>query len=48
MISVRLISAETYQTAPIADLDPTFSEFKGIEIKQVPIIRVFGTTNDGK
>ncbi|KAF7990572.1 hypothetical protein HCN44_000377 [Aphidius gifuensis] len=48
MFSVRLINADSYQALPSPQLDPTFSEFRGSEIKYVPIIRIFGTTPTGK
>ncbi|XP_034939803.1 uncharacterized protein DNApol-zeta isoform X2 [Chelonus insularis] len=47
MFSVRLVSADSYQATPLPQLDPTFSEFRGAEIKYVPIVRVFGTTPTG-
>lgn len=47
-LSVRLVSADSYQCTPIPMLDPSYSEFRGSEIKQVPVIRIFGTTTKGK
>lgn len=47
MFSVRLVNADSYQATPLPQLDPTFSEFRGTEIKHVPIVRVFGTTHTG-
>ncbi|KAH0557817.1 hypothetical protein KQX54_012003 [Cotesia glomerata] len=48
MFSVRLVNADSYQATPLPQLDPTFSEFRGTEIKHVPIVRVFGTTHTGE
>jgi DNA polymerase zeta len=48
MHSVRLVCADSYQTAPIPDVDPTFSQFRGSDIKQVPVVRIFGTSPAGK
>lgn len=47
MVSVRLVTADSYQAKPLPQLDPSFSEFRGSEIKHVPVIRIFGTTADG-
>ncbi|XP_041461218.1 DNA polymerase zeta catalytic subunit-like [Lytechinus variegatus] len=48
MFSVRIVTLNYYQTSPIEDLDVTFSEFRGSEVKQVPVIRVFGSTPSGQ
>ncbi|XP_015117259.1 uncharacterized protein LOC107041289 [Diachasma alloeum] len=48
MFSVRLVTADSYQAQPLPQLDPTFSVFRGTEIKNVPVIRVFGTTPTGE
>nr|XP_054753442.1 DNA polymerase zeta catalytic subunit-like [Lytechinus pictus] len=48
MFSVRIVTFNYYQTSPIEDLDVTFSEFRGSEVKQVPVIRVFGSTPSGQ
>lgn len=47
MFSVRILTIDSYQTNPISKLDPTFSEFRGNEIKHVPVIRIFGSTLTG-
>ncbi|KAI4488484.1 hypothetical protein M0802_011590 [Mischocyttarus mexicanus] len=48
MFSVRILAIDSYQANPISDLDPTFSEFRGNEIKRVPVIRIFGPTSLGE
>ncbi|XP_046836195.1 DNA polymerase zeta catalytic subunit isoform X3 [Vespa crabro] len=48
MFSVRILTIDSYQTNPIPELDPTFSEFRGNEIKHVPVIRIFGSTLTGE
>ncbi|KAK0164996.1 hypothetical protein PV328_003555 [Microctonus aethiopoides] len=48
MFSVRLVTADSYQATPLPQLDPTYSEFRGTEIKHVPIVRVFGTASTGE
>ncbi|KYN36929.1 DNA polymerase zeta catalytic subunit [Trachymyrmex septentrionalis] len=48
MFSITLVNIDSYQASPIPELDVTFSEFRGSEIKKVPIIRAFGSTATGK
>ena len=47
MLSLRIFTINYYLINPEAELDETFSEFRRCEVKQVPIIRVFGSTTDG-
>ncbi|KAL5288058.1 REV3L family protein [Megaselia abdita] len=47
VFSVRLVVVDYYMSKPIPGLDPTSCEFRGREIKRVPVIRVFGANNDG-
>ena len=44
MFSVRLVVADHYMSSPIPELDVRYSEFRGTEVKQVPVIRIFGST----
>jgi len=48
MFSITLANIDSYQASPIPELDVTFSEFRGSEIRKVPIIRIFGSTAGGK
>lgn len=48
MFSITLVNIDTYQAFPIPEFDVTFSEFRGSEIKKVPVIRIFGSTATGK
>ncbi|CAL1675382.1 unnamed protein product [Lasius platythorax] len=48
MFSITLVNIDSYQAPPIPELDMTFSEFRGSEIRKVPIIRIFGSTVTGK
>ncbi|XP_053962620.1 DNA polymerase zeta catalytic subunit isoform X2 [Anastrepha ludens] len=48
VFSVRLVIADFYMEKPIYGFDPCYSEFRGKEIKRVPIIRVFGSSADGR
>ncbi|KAJ8682714.1 hypothetical protein QAD02_018506 [Eretmocerus hayati] len=48
MFSIRVVVADSYQANPIPDVDPTFSHFRGSEIKQVPVVRIFGITPEGE
>lgn len=47
MFSMSLITLDSYQSTPLSELDVTFSEFRGTEIKHVPVIRIFGSTPSG-
>ncbi|XP_018398536.1 PREDICTED: DNA polymerase zeta catalytic subunit [Cyphomyrmex costatus] len=48
MFSITLVNIDSYQSSPIPELDVTFSEFRGSEVKKVPVIRAFGSTATGK
>ncbi|GLH07153.1 Uncharacterized protein GBIM_12682 [Gryllus bimaculatus] len=48
MFSVRLVKADYYMSTPIPGLDARYSEFRGVEVKQVPVIRIFGSTGLGQ
>ncbi|KAK2584377.1 hypothetical protein KPH14_006763 [Odynerus spinipes] len=48
MLSIRILTIDSYQANPIPDLDPTFSEFRGSDIRNVPVIRIFGPTSTGE
>ena len=47
MFSLRIFTINYYLSKPEQNLDQTYSDFKSNEIKQVPIIRIFGTTPEG-
>lgn len=47
MFSINLVSIDSYQSAPLSELDVTFSDFRGNGIRQVPVIRIFGSTPSG-
>lgn len=46
--SVRIVDLDYYMSVPLEGLDVTYSKFRGISISQVPILRLFGCTNEGK
>jgi len=48
LISVRLVVVDHYMSEPVAGLDPLVSDFRGYNIRKVPIIRVFGSTTAGQ
>ncbi|CAD7014327.1 unnamed protein product [Ceratitis capitata] len=48
VFSVRFVIADFYMEKPISGYDPCYSEFRGKEIKRVPIIRIFGSNADGR
>lgn len=47
MFAVRIVTVDHYMSSPIPGLDPVYSEFRGSEVKHVPVIRIFGATNAG-
>lgn len=47
MVSVRIVTVEYYMCCPVPDLDITYSEFRNLEVRQVPVIQVFGSTESG-
>ncbi|XP_059350922.1 DNA polymerase zeta catalytic subunit-like isoform X2 [Daphnia carinata] len=47
VVSVRLVSADYYMSNPIPGLDIGYSTYRGLEVKKVPVIRVFGSTSTG-
>ncbi|XP_033118831.1 DNA polymerase zeta catalytic subunit-like isoform X2 [Anneissia japonica] len=48
MLSVRIVTADNYMAEPIPQLDITYSDFRGCEVKRVPVVRVFGATPTGQ
>lgn len=48
MFSISLVTLDSYQSAPLPELDVTFSDFRGTVIRHVPVIRIFGSTPFGK
>ncbi|XP_076640510.1 DNA polymerase zeta catalytic subunit isoform X1 [Colletes latitarsis] len=47
MFSVSLVTLDSYQSVPIPNMDITFSHFRGSDVRQVPVIRIFGSTPFG-
>lgn len=45
--NVRLVTIDHYISNPTDGLDSLYSEFWGIQIAKVPILRVFGSTLEG-
>ncbi|CAG9559854.1 unnamed protein product [Danaus chrysippus] len=46
--SVRIVVCDHYLTRPIPGIDVIYSEFRGSDIKQVPVLRVFGPSPGGQ
>lgn len=46
--AVRIVVLDYYMSAPIPGLDVTYSEFRAASICQVPTLRCFGSTENGK
>jgi hypothetical protein len=47
MFSLRIVTINYYMLNPEAEFDQIYSDFRRSEIKQVPILRIFGSTPDG-
>uniref|UniRef100_A0A4Y0BKG0 DNA polymerase zeta catalytic subunit n=1 Tax=Anopheles funestus TaxID=62324 RepID=A0A4Y0BKG0_ANOFN len=45
--SIRIVSVDHYMSKPDPQFDTCYSEFRGSEIKQVPVIRLFGSNTEG-
>ncbi|KAJ8727406.1 hypothetical protein PYW07_001525 [Mythimna separata] len=45
--SVRIVVCDHYLSKPTPGIDVIYSDFRGADIKQVPIFRIFGPTPDG-
>ncbi|KAL3277042.1 hypothetical protein HHI36_012403 [Cryptolaemus montrouzieri] len=45
---VRIFDVDFYMCTPKQNLDVIFSQFRGSAVHQVPVIRVFGSTQNGK
>ncbi|XP_058825625.1 DNA polymerase zeta catalytic subunit [Topomyia yanbarensis] len=45
--SIRVVSVDHYMHKPEPQFDTCYSEFKGCEVKQVPVLRLFGSTSEG-
>lgn len=48
ILSIRIVSVDYYMCYPISNLDLRYSEFRGAEIKSVPVIRIFGSSSNGQ
>ncbi|KAG5682944.1 hypothetical protein PVAND_012261 [Polypedilum vanderplanki] len=46
VLSIKIITCDYYNTAPIQNLDVTYSEFRKIDVKNVPVLRIFGITKE--
>ncbi|XP_058450241.1 DNA polymerase zeta catalytic subunit [Malaya genurostris] len=45
--SIRIVSVDHYMHKPEPKFDTCYAEFKGCDVKQVPVLRLFGSTSDG-
>ncbi|KAM6915313.1 DNA polymerase zeta catalytic subunit [Xenentodon cancila] len=48
MFAVRIVTADYYLASPVKDLDVCHSEFRGSDVKKVPVVRIFGATPAGQ
>ncbi|KAF7281979.1 hypothetical protein GWI33_003771 [Rhynchophorus ferrugineus] len=45
--TIRIVVIDYYLSTPIPELDVTYSEFRGTSINQVPVLRCFGSDENG-
>ncbi|XP_058061131.1 DNA polymerase zeta catalytic subunit [Anopheles bellator] len=45
--SIRIVSVDYYMSKPDPQFDSCYSEFRGSEVKQVPVVRLFGSSPTG-
>lgn len=48
VFSVRIVSIDYYMAPPIPDVDIAYSSFQGGSVKEVPVVRVYGSTPAGQ
>lgn len=48
ILSIKIVSVDHYSSFPIQNLDDTRSEFRENIVKQVPVIRIYGITQNKK
>uniref|UniRef100_A0A023F1I9 DNA polymerase n=1 Tax=Triatoma infestans TaxID=30076 RepID=A0A023F1I9_TRIIF len=48
MLNLRILTVDSYLATPVIGLDPTYSQFRGSVVHQVPILRIFGITPAGE
>lgn len=48
ILSIKIVSVDHYSCYPIPKLDITHSDFRKSAVKQVPVIRIFGITQNKK
>lgn len=47
ILKMRIVSVDNYMSYPVNSLDLGYSEFRGSEIKTVPVLRIFGADENG-
>lgn len=48
ILSIKIVSVDYYNCFPIKKLDSDYSEFRRSPVKSVPVIRIFGITQNKK
>lgn len=48
ILSIKIVSVDHYNAFPIQNLDVNHSDFRESAVKQVPVVRIFGITQNKK
>ncbi|KAL2641863.1 hypothetical protein R1flu_009450 [Riccia fluitans] len=48
MFSLRIVNLDYYMAPPIPGMDVCYSEFQGRGVREVPVVRIFGSTTSGQ
>ncbi|KAL3678075.1 hypothetical protein R1sor_021031 [Riccia sorocarpa] len=48
MFSLRIVNLDFYMAPPLPGMDVCYSEFQGRGVREVPVVRIFGSTTSGQ
>lgn len=46
ILSIKIVSVDHYNAFPIQNLDVNYSDFRESAVKQIPVVRIFGITQN--